>query len=430
MAAASLRILAAAALALSLVACGATKSATPVSSSACGPILTGSTKPRFLIVSDLPLRAPPGAALQVKGIRYELAQAHFRAGKYAVGYQSCDNSTAATGAFDPARCAANLKNIAADTSVLAVIGPYNSPCAQVEIPIANRAPKGPLAMIGTATTDPELTARVPGGDIGTPTKFYPGGIRNFVRIVAPDQYQAAAAAMLARSRHLKRIAVLDDGEPYGQAVASWFRHDAAQLKVHVVASATWSQHASHYTELVAAIVRAHPDGIYFSGYPFLHGGIVLKELRAKLGNGFVAFGPDAWADPGEDEHFAGAAANGFLTTYAGLPDRDVGAAGRAVLRTVGREPPEQYGAPYGAAAAGVALAAIAGSDGSRSSVTRALPTTHTQAGMLGRFGFDRQGDPTIGAIGVIRIEHGSLSFGPTLYPTASFAKSSGVVSAP
>jgi branched-chain amino acid transport system substrate-binding protein len=428
--AASLRILAGAALTLSLVACGATKSATPVSSSACGPILAGATKPRFLIVSDLPLRAPPGGALQVKGIRYELAQAHFRAGKYAVGYQSCDDSTAASGAYDTARCSANLKNIAADTSVLVVIGPYNSPCAQVEIPIANRAPKGPLAMIGTATTDPVLTARVPGGDIGTPTKFYPRGVRNFVRIVAPDQFQAAAAAMLARSRHLKRIAVLDDGEPYGQAVASWFRHDAAQLKVAVIASATWNQHASDYTKLVGAIARAHPDGIYFSGYPFLHGGIVLKELRARLGGSFIAFGPDGWADAREDEHDAGAAANGFLTTLAGLPDRDVGTAGRAVLRTVGPEPPEQYGAPYGAAAAAIALAAIAGSDGSRSSVTRALSTTRTPAGLLGRFGFDRQGDPTIGAIGVIRIENGSLSFERTLYPSASFAKSSVAVSAP
>jgi branched-chain amino acid transport system substrate-binding protein len=228
--------------------------------------------------------------------------------------------------------------------------------------------------------------------------------------------------MLARSHHLKRIAVLDDGEPYGQALASWFRRDAAQLKVAVVASATWNQHASHYTELVGVIARAHPDGIYFSGYPFLHGGIVLKELRARLGGSFIAFGPDGWTDPGEDKHDAGAAANGFLTTLAGLPDRDVGAAGRAVLRTVGPEPPEQYGAPYGAAAAAIALAAIAGSDGSRSSVTHALSTTQTPAGILGRFGFDHEGDPTIGAIGVIRIENGSLSFERTLYPTASFAK--------
>lgn len=52
------------------------------------------------------------------------------------------------------------------------------------------------------------------------------------------------------------------------------------------------------------------------------------------------------------------------------------------------------------------------------------------AGPLGRFGFDQQGDPKIGAIGVIRIENGSLSFERTLYPNASFAKSSVAVSAP
>ena len=174
----------------------------PLPPTSCGPVVFhGLGQPDYLIVSDLPLRAPPGAMQQVKGIRYVLEQRHYTAGKFKVGYQSCDDSSAATGGRDPARCTANAKAYARNPSVLGVIGPYNSECAALEIPIANASPTGPLVMIGTGTTDPSLTSAVSGGAIGTPAKFYPSGKRSFVRLTAPDQYQAAAAALLAR-RHL------------------------------------------------------------------------------------------------------------------------------------------------------------------------------------------------------------------------------------
>ena len=186
------------------------------------------------------------------------------------------------------------------------------------------------------------------------------------------------------------------------------------------------QHAARYTQLVERVAHAHPDGVYFAGYPFLHGGELLKELRRAMGNRFLAFGPDGWADPQEDRHHAGSAANGFLTTLAGVPARDVGAEGKALRRVAGPEPPEQYGSSYGAAAAAVALQAIGASDGTRSSVTRALFHTRTPAGLLGSFTFDKDGDPSIGAVGVLRIADGNATYERTLYPTSALAKSSTV----
>jgi branched-chain amino acid transport system substrate-binding protein len=402
---------------------GGHMTAAAVDSSACGPVESqGKGKPDYLIVSDLPLRAPPGAREQVAGIEYLLRQRHFTAGKYSIGYQSCDDSSAASSKYQLGRCGANTKAYAADPRVVGVIGPYNSECAALEIPIANAAPKGPLAMIGAGPTDPQLTARIPNGDPGTPGKFYPTGVRNFVRLTAPDQFQAAAAVLLARRKQLKRVFVLDDGEPYGQTIGAWFKRDAARVGVPVVGSATWDQHATSYTALAERVAAAHPDGVYLSGFAFLNGGAVLKELRRVLGSRVVVFAPDGFADVGTDTHGAGAAANGLLATFAGVTARDAGPLGVAVQKAVGRDETTQYGALYGAAAASVLLDAIAASDGTRASVTRQLFAAHTPAGLIGRFGFDREGDPTVGAMTVLRIAHGRLALEPTLYPTAALAK--------
>src|SRR4029453_153340 len=69
----------------------------------------GRGSPRFLIVSALPLQ--PGSREftlpMVKAIRFVLERRGFRAGKYTVGYQSCDDSTAQAGGFDIYRCISN-----------------------------------------------------------------------------------------------------------------------------------------------------------------------------------------------------------------------------------------------------------------------------------------------------------------------------------
>ena len=57
------------------------------------------------------------------------------------------------------RCAANANAFARAEQVVAVIGPYSSFCAQLEIPILNRAPGGPLALVSPIEQRPEPDAR-------------------------------------------------------------------------------------------------------------------------------------------------------------------------------------------------------------------------------------------------------------------------------
>lgn len=392
-----------------------------VGADSCGPLFFhGKGKPAYLVVSDLPLRAPPGAREQVAGIEQALELRGFRAGRYTVGYQSCDDSSATVGARDTAVCTANAKAYAADPSVLGVIGPYNSECAALEIPILNRAPAGPLAIVGTATTNPQLTARVPGGDPGTPGSYYPTGVRNFVRLAAPDQFQAAAAAMFAQEHRLARVYVLDDGEPYGTGMAGWFRQAAEARGVHVVATEPWDPRAKDYGGLVDQVVRARPDGVFLSGFAFLHGTAVLKQLRAKLPAETVVLAPDGFGDPGEDVAEAGKAADGLYYLWAMVPPSAAGPLGKRILQRTGREldRDQQYGALYGAAAAELVLDAIAASDGGRRSVVTHLFKSSTRPSILGRIGFDRNGDPKTGPVTVYRIRRKKTTTSEVLYPHA------------
>ncbi len=90
-----------------------------------------------------------------------------------IGYQSCDDSTAQAGSWDSAKCSSNARSYANNESVIGVVGTFNSGCAKLEIPVANRAPNGPLAYVSPANTYPGLTISGPGTESGEPDNYYP-----------------------------------------------------------------------------------------------------------------------------------------------------------------------------------------------------------------------------------------------------------------
>ncbi len=103
-----------------------------------------------------------------QAIAYVLRRRGFRAGRFRVGYQSCDDSIATTGLYDLPKCRANARAYASHAELVGVIGTFNSPCARVEIPILNRAPGGGLAMISPTNSEVGLT-RVGTGPAGGAT---------------------------------------------------------------------------------------------------------------------------------------------------------------------------------------------------------------------------------------------------------------------
>src|SRR5205823_5640555 len=223
---------------------------TALPTSACAAPV-GPSDAKYIVASDLPLQGAGRAQTEemVKAIEFVLKQRNYTAGKYKVQYQSCDDSTAQTGAWDSAKCASNARNYADNSSVLGVEGTFNSGCAKIEIPVLNRAQPGPLAMISPANTAIGITHGGAGAEAGEPDKYYPTGTRNYARVVAADDFQGAADALYAQSLGLKKVFVLNDKQTYGYGVAFAMRKSLQKLGITVTGFQGWDKSSSSYEAL-------------------------------------------------------------------------------------------------------------------------------------------------------------------------------------
>jgi branched-chain amino acid transport system substrate-binding protein len=397
--------------------------------SSCTPLeYDGKGQPRFLIASDLPFQGQASLAetLQMSdAIRFVLAHRRFRAGAYSVGYQSCDDSIARTGNYDVGKCKANAEAYAADKRVIGMIGGYNSGCSQAEIPVLSSAPGGPVAMISSASTYVGLTHAGPGTIPGEPRKYYPSGKRNFVRVIAADDVQGAANALLARKLGVGRLYVLDDGDPYGFGIAANVRHAARKLGLRVVGFERWDPHARTYQRIARKIQQARADAVFLGGtVDTSNGAELVKSLRAVLGGRVRILTPDGFTPISAFAQLAGPAAEGVTVSFPALaPERLRGKGKRFVAqfeKAIGR-PAEAYSVAT-AQDAETLLDAIAHSSGTRASVTSALFKTKVTNGILGGFSFDHNGDTTAGAVTIYRIVHGAPKVLTVITPQPSLVR--------
>jgi branched-chain amino acid transport system substrate-binding protein len=383
--------------------------------SACGRVFTGPGRPDVLIASDLPLQVGEVLRLSVDAIRFVLQKHHFRAGDHRVGYQSCDDSTAQTG-FDFIKCASNAKAYAATTRVVGVIGPWNSECAWAQIPIANRA-DGPLAMISPSNTHPGLTHAAVGASDDEPEVYYPTGVRNYARVIAPEDFAGAAAAKLARDLGVRRLYVIKStvGNPLG-AVGDQAKMTGEKLDVSVVGSAEWPEEKS-YAARAGQVAKAQPDGVYFPDLYFEDPDAVIQALRARLGKDVVLITNES----------AGHAAPGMYVTTTGRADKSLGRRGRDLLREFAERQPDGT-VPAGLyileamQATEALLEAIRRSDGTRASVTQELLGLEIKNGILGNFRLDENGDMSPATISVYRITGKRDSDVPDFYGGADFLR--------
>jgi DNA-binding SARP family transcriptional activator/ABC-type branched-subunit amino acid transport system substrate-binding protein len=380
--------------------------------SSCSPIYyQGGQQPQYLIVADLPLQGYARALATQAGqaIQFVLRQHQFRAGRYAIGYQACDDSTAGNGFSSAASCAANAHDYANDRSVIGVIGPLDSGCARVEVPIANRAPGGSLALISPTNTYVGLTHAGPGAAPNEPGRYHPTGIRNYVRIIAADDVQAAADAVLAKRLGTQRIYLVRDklSNGYGVGLADAFTSAARRLGLTIVGVGVWDYAHPRPRLLAAQAHRLRADTVFIAAAPIADPriGTFIGTLHA-LAIRVVA--PDAFSDFGKLLRFTGAAAEGMMVSVPGLPSERLPKAGKALVAAFGRavgQTPRQFSV-YSAQAAVIMLDAIARSNGTRSSVTKQLFKTRITNGILGGFAFDDNGDTTADAVTIYQIANG------------------------
>src|SRR5439155_5147258 len=151
-------------------------------------------------------------------IRFVLGKQYkFKVGKYTLGYQECDDSTAQAGRYDPATCSSNARAYASNKQVIGVLGTFNSGCSKLEIPILNRAPGGRVGMVSSANTAVGLTHYAPWNDPGEPGIYYPTKKRNYVRVAATDDYQGPAMAdAFVKLHKVKSVYILEDEPTFGK----------------------------------------------------------------------------------------------------------------------------------------------------------------------------------------------------------------------
>jgi branched-chain amino acid transport system substrate-binding protein len=364
--------------------------------SACGGIASGGRKPDVLIASDLPLQGDQDSLTRglVAAIRGVLAARDYRAGDLVVGYQSCDDSTTQTGNFEHRKCAANANAYAGAKDLVAVIGPFNSFCAQIEIPILNAAPGGPLALISPSNTHPNLTRGgsfalpPPFGVRGEPEVYYPSGERNFLRLVARGDLQGVALAQLAGELRLRRVYLVYDDVLGRVLFDDGFRRRAPDAGVKVVGEKRFDAEGP-YDGLLDDIARSRADGLVLGGHLY-HGGELLKALRERFGRDFTVITGDGFAIIPDVKEVLGRAADGLYVAVPDVPVEalPVDARERGAVAGLGAAGGEGY-ATLAASATQVVLDAIARSDGTRASVLRELTAASTHRTLVGEFRFDR-----------------------------------------
>lgn len=341
----------------------------------------------LLVVSDFPRHFRPNGKAEIPaaeaGIRWVFESRGYRAGRHRVAYQSCDNSTRELGTSDFERCVADARAFAAAPSVVGVIGPYHSDCARIALPVLNAA--GPVAAIGPLTTYVGLTRSGPGVAVDEPERSYPTGVRNFVRLVGPDDAQGAALATLARQLQARHVYVLHDGQAYGDALARYFQRAAAALRVRIAGVATWDPRTRRYARLAETIATTGADAVVLMGCQCDNGHRLLTDLRARLPGRVSLLASDGF----QPTYGTPLPVRGVYLTSAGVPVAALDARGRALAKRL--PVPAQPSTLAAVSAAEAMLEAIARSDGTRASVNAALRKLRTTT-ITGPVRFDAGGD--------------------------------------
>ena len=328
----------------------------------------------LVVGTDLPLQGASEDASKSTNevVALVLEQAGGKAGDYTVEIKEYDDSTAAKGSWDDAQCSKNALDHVANASEVAVMGTYNSGCAKIIIPVLNEAG---LLMVSHANTYPGLTIE---WDKGEPGLYYPGGARNYARVIAHDGFQGTAAArFLFDEKGVKTLAVIDDTQAYGKGIG-----DAVQKEFEKLGGTVnrygWDAKQSSYISTFEKIKADGSTAVYYAGIYDLNGGQLVKDKVTVLGDNetFLAMAPDGFS--GYPELRAMEQGQGLWMTFAGKSLDGIIKGGGAPAKFIedykakyGAVPNSSY-AVYGGVAMQVILKAIAASDGTRQGVLDAV----------------------------------------------------------
>ncbi len=395
--------------ALAIAACGSSsKSSTSGSAGTSGGSSGGANT--INIYSDLPLKGAVSAQTlpALNGEKLALQQAGYKAGQWKVNFISLDDSTATSPTnYDLNVCQANARKAATDSKAVYLVGPFNSGCAKVEIPITNQAG---LAQVSPANTYPGLTTNDPGTSPGEPQQYYPTGKRTYLRIVPRDTIQGQAGLVAMKQLGCTRVAVNDDKTPYGVGLATQIQLNQHKYGITVTGVTPLDPTSPNFRSYASTVKSQGADCVYTAFDP--PGEVELvKDINSAVPNAKI-FGGDGVCSGGETNPAKGGfpksiaplfhctVATQGLTTYPG--GKAFLAAYKAAYGVGNPDPYSIYG--YEAMQLGLKTIAKLGAQGnSKSAVVKALFATQNYQGAIGTYGFDANGDTTLKSYGLYKV---------------------------
>lgn len=337
------------------------------------------------------------------GVKLAIKQANAK--KTIAGYTFDINvqDDAVNGVHNPTQGAANLHTLVSDTTVVGVVGPFNSNVAQAEIPIGNAAG---LLQCSPANTNTGLTYP-PDSAQYRPTN--PDKI-NYIRTAAPDSIQGPAGADYTyNDLKATSVYILDDTETFGVGVGNSFSDQFKKDGGTVTKRDSAPKSTTDYTPLFTAAAAAKPAAVYLAGTTPSGMGLALKQGRTVPGFESIPFvGPDGVADlgpggtTGATITVGGSAAHDVHGTVAGIHDLPSGSTFVAdYTAEFGKAPGAYSAASYACAQviiAGIAKAVTAGTT-DLAAIREAVRANSVAPGnsfdtVVGTIGFDKNGDIT------------------------------------
>jgi branched-chain amino acid transport system substrate-binding protein len=386
-------------------------SAAPGASASAAASVAAPTKGELKLGVALPLSGQAAADGQptLKGAQLAADQANAAGGIGGYSIKVVQLDHAVNGKYNEQQGAADMNTFIADPKVFAVVGPYNSAVAKVQIPLGNSAG---LLQCSPANTNETLTK--PEFGALSFRKTNPEKI-NYIRVAATDDIQGPAMAVYDyNTLGLKKMLIVDDVTTFGKGVADNFEKKYKELGGTVVLRQGADKDTKDFNSIInnAAVTANPPDGIYYGGVVTSGGGLFLKQVR-QAGLTIPFTGPDGIVNGAGDAkgsliNIAGTAASAnSYGTVAAIGDfpakKDFDAAYTEHFKADSEyKTPGAYSGPAHACATVIlksleeTLKAGAADDAAIREGVRAYATdpTHKFVTVLGDTAFDKNGDTT------------------------------------
>jgi branched-chain amino acid transport system substrate-binding protein len=317
----------------------------------------------------------------------------FAGGTYKLEASLLDD--AVQGKHDPAAGAQNVKTFIADSSVMAMIGPFNSNVAKSEIPLTNDAG---LAQISPSNTNDGLTV----GDDAKKLRTAHPDTNAYFRVCTKDSRQGGALATFAQKLGYKKVFVIDDNETYGKGLADHFEDSFKKIGGISLGHEHITANQQDFKALLTKVHSTSPDAVFFGGNTSTGGGLLRRQMADVGMTNTPYMGGDGISDTEEFVKEAGPMAENVYYSFA-APDADKLPSAKQFVADYKARFKSDVG-PYSAsafAATQIIIAAIekalkesGGKMPSRAVVLKDIASTRDFPTPIGPIGFDANGDTT------------------------------------